>query len=107
MDEGQQLRDAGIERVATNNANWMDTALESLRGWLSMNEIVTIERFRSWFLENGGEPPKHHNAWGALGRTAVTRGLLRRIGYVNARSAKTHSHPVAQYQSTVYLGRAA
>lgn len=107
MDEGKQLRDAGIERVTENNLTWMDTAMESLRGWLSMNEIVTIERFRAWFLANGGEPPKHHNAWGALARSAVSNQLLRRIGYVNARSPKTHAHPVAQYQSTVYMGRAA
>lgn len=107
MDEGKSLRDAGIELVASHNVSWMDHALATLEGWLAFNDVVTIEEFRVWFLGHGGGQPKHHNAWGALGRAAMQRELVRRIGYVNARSAKTHAHPVAQYRSLRYRGMAA
>lgn len=100
-------RDIGIQRVADANATWMDHALATLESYARLHDTLRIEQFRAWWETVGGEPPKSHHAWGALGRAGVTRGLIQRIGYVPAESVKTHCHPVALYRSLVYLRRAA
>lgn len=100
MMNGKQLKDAGQKKVIENNLDFRDIALTVLRRYLRMLsvnkvDVFTFENFRQHYFREGGKPPSHHNAWGALASMAVKERLIEWTGeYTPATSAKTHGHPV-------------
>jgi hypothetical protein len=76
-------RDAGIEQTRTKNAEWMERALQMLPAMRHEGCVLTTgEGMRIWLLLKGLEEPSSPNAWGAMVRLAMSRGLIRDTGRV-------------------------
>ncbi len=45
-----------------------------------------------------GDPPGHHNAWGALFRRALRSGFVERVGERPGRKASAHTRMAAVYR---------
>tara|TARA_R110000868_G_scaffold189574_1_gene432619 strand:+ start:902 stop:1276 length:375 start_codon:yes stop_codon:yes gene_type:complete len=83
-------RDKGLARTQSVNQNWLDLALIHLSRWNGKSEI-TGEDIRIEISQFVGEP-QSANAWGALTRSAVIKGLLQDTGKVSlAKSVTSHA----------------
>lgn len=94
---GRAARDEGIESVASHNPEWIDLAIIELqrlpRGWRGLPED-----WRPLVELVAGEPTKP-NAWGALTRLAVVRGLMRATGQRRQmRRVKSHARKTDEYE---------
>lgn len=78
MSTAEENRDSGIARTSSANAQWMDAALYRISQLTSGTEC-TGEQIREGITRRVGSP-NHVNAWGALIRTAASRGILARTG---------------------------
>jgi hypothetical protein len=97
--QGDLLRDAGIERVTRSNSEWMEAALEAVAALRSGLELKG-EDIRFHVLR-ALPPPTHHNAWGALIRTAKGRGILRYTGHhAKMDDPRSHSRMTPVYRTT-------
>lgn len=101
---GRQLADTGIA-LAQDHADaeivaWSDRIMAAFESWLLCQDAAfAIEDFRDHIKRH--QPclmPPSPNAWGAVGRMAVRRGLVKFIGYRPARSAATRNHPVRVFR---------
>ncbi len=96
--QGEKLRDAGLAQTAAHNPGWMARALEIVRDALQPGAEVMGEDLRA--LPGIGEPD-HPNAWGALVRTALGRGLLEETGrFEKAKRKSIHAHRLMVYRRT-------
>jgi hypothetical protein len=91
MFEGARAaRDEGLDRVEANNSAWMDHALVLIRE--NVFGEMTGEELRLTLRSLGLPAPAHHNAWGALVRTAICRKLLAKTGaYSQMRTTRSHA----------------
>lgn len=93
-----QQRDAGLKAVQENNSSWMDRAIRALARLQSgeaTGEDIKIA------LREEIEPPEHHNAWGALIRTALHQKLLTPTGrFTRCRLPKSHARTTPIYRIT-------
>ena len=91
-----QQRDAGLKAVQENNSSWMDRAIRALARLQSgeaTGEDIKIA------LRVEIEPPEHHNAWGALIRTALHQKLLIPPGRFNrCRLPNSHARQTPLYR---------
>lgn len=91
-----QQRDAGLKAVQENNSSWMDRAIRALARLQSgeaTGEDIKIA------LRVEIEPPEHHNAWGALIRTALHQKLLIPTGrFTRCRLPKSHARQTPIYR---------
>ena len=91
-----QQRDVGLKAVAENNSSWMDRAIRALARLQSgeaTGEDIKIA------LRVEIEPPEHHNAWGALIRTALHQKLLIPTGrFTRCRLPKSHARQTPIYR---------
>jgi len=95
----QQAKTEGINRALEHaGSTWLESAIQDFLRYLQAHPGSPLEDWRADYLERGCEPPESHKAFGALANTAVRRGLIRCVGYVKARSVKTHGHRVAVYR---------
>jgi hypothetical protein len=85
INAARAARDEALKTVESNAGEWIDRALSALCMFGGME--VTGEDIRLILVPVVGKP-HHHNAWGAMIRTAVTRGILRQTG--EWRNMKTH-----------------
>lgn len=103
--EGVELRDAGIDRVAEANSDWMDTALVLVRQRLTRlgpGQQFMGEDFKA--IPGIGQPA-HRNAWGALARTLVAQGDITPTGgYARSKTPGNHAHEYKIYVRTVDMG---
>lgn len=97
---GRQLADAGIalahDRADNEIDGWSDRIMAAFESWLQGQDgRFAIEDFRA-HIERGLPDlvPPSHQAWGAVGRMARLRNLVRFVGYRPARSRATRNHPV-------------
>lgn len=104
---GRQLADAGIA-LAQQHADatvvaWSERIMGAFESWLMLQDAAfAIEDFRAHIEARRPELiPPSPNAWGAVGRMAVNRGLVRFIGYRPARSVATRNHPVRVFRRAV------
>lgn len=96
MNEAERNRDAGIERVTSNNEDWFEQA-KAILHYLPAFQEMTGEQVRHFVSERVG-PPKHHNAWGALVRAGAQSGKLRETGrYVKMRDPQSHARRTPVY----------
>jgi len=95
-----QQRDAGLKAVQENNSSWMDRAyrklgrvLPNIQSGEATGEDIKIA------LRVEIEPPEHHNAWGALIRTALHQKLLIPTGrFTRCRLPKSHARTTPIYR---------
>jgi len=86
----QAARDDALAQVTEHNELWMDQAVARVAKLPPMTG--PFELWRKRLLDDGLEPPLHHNAWGALGRVCQERGLLVRTGrHVKMRAVRSHA----------------
>lgn len=104
---GQRLADVGIETARQHaevvTTNWTELVLARLEAWAArQRESFALEDFR-FHIERHFEEliPPSPNAWGAISRLGVSRGILKPTReYRPARSPGTHGHPVRTYTAT-------
>ena len=90
-------RDQGLEQVSMNATEFMAKALAEIAalppGWHGTGEDARR------MIEGRGIEPHHHNAWGALIRTAVAKRILIGTGhYISMRSVKSHARRTQVYR---------
>ena len=91
-----QQRDAGLKAVQENNSSWMDRAIRA-RARLQSGEATGEDIKIALRVEI--EPPEHHNAWGALIRTALHQKLLIPTGrFTRCRLPKSHARQTPIYR---------
>ena len=94
--ESRQARDVGIQLTSDSNADWMQSAMDAIRGlgeWTGSGEDL-----RHRLLDAGIGSPKKPNAWGALVNHAKRRNLLRETGrMVQMRDVKSHARRTFEY----------
>lgn len=96
LEDAIKERDAALASVAANAGSWMERGLEAI-GALPKSFTGTAEEIR---LEIKVPPPHHHNAWGALIRVAVKRGLLAEIGMGQMKTKRSHARRTPLYLRT-------
>lgn len=98
---GAALKENG-QQLALFNAGhgWATEAVQRMHAFCAIRKAAGKGRFRfeefvRWAQEAGLPAPASSNAWGSLPRLMVKEGLVEWTGeYENARSPKTHAHPV-------------
>lgn len=100
LDASVAARERGMSATAIANLRWIATTLEHLEAFARGREEFTMEEFRASCAARGLNAPASHHAWGALASAAAKRHLIRFTGrYVNARSKRTHAHPVKVWRA--------
>lgn len=84
-------RDAALEVVAENAEDATQFMSRGLRAIAALSGEYTGEDVRRC-LTAAGVTPHHHNAWGALIRSAIKSGLLVPTGrYVRMTAVRSHA----------------
>ena len=100
---GQQLADLGIQQAQEHAhaviPDWTARVLDRLEWWSrTRSGVFAIEDFRVYIAAHHPELlPPSSNAWGAIGRVAVSRKIIKPFGTRPAKSARTHGHPVRTF----------
>jgi len=82
-------RDKGLKKTECANQKWLDAALVHLANWRGKSEI-TGEDIRIEISQFIGDP-ENSNAWGALTRSAMVKGILQDTGKISfAKSVTSH-----------------
>jgi hypothetical protein len=94
-----EARDEALAQVSRNaGLDWMGGALlriAAFRNWRG-----TAEDVRVTLLANSYPSPHHHNAWGALIKTAIKRKLIIPTGdLTNMKTKKSHARRTPVYRS--------
>jgi len=90
-------RDQALEQVKENSGDWFPYAIGILP-YLDLPLEFTGEKLRHIVTEAIG-PPHHHNAWGALVRTARKRKLIFHTGiYVQMEDPQSHARTNPVYR---------
>jgi len=74
---GEQLRDAGIARVTSNNESWIVAATRAAEAFISRQNLSFTGEDIRFYCEQAVGPPKHPNAWGALVNALLKRGAIQ------------------------------
>lgn len=91
-------RDKALAQVSANAGDWMTAAFGCLLR-LERDLDHTGESIRTQVVAMGCPPPHHHNAWGALIRCGVTRGVLVDTGrYSQMISRRSHARRTPVYR---------
>jgi hypothetical protein len=94
IGEGEALRDRGVDRVWDNaGEKWRAEALEAIALCAAAGEPFTAEDIRAIV----GDPPHHHNAFGAAFALCARRGIIRKVGYRKATRASLHATELAEW----------
>lgn len=97
---GRALKADGIDRVSVSCAKWLAKTIIDLRNWLDLemwagNPLFTMEQFKAHCVKERMEPPPVTNAWGALTRSALSRGMIEWTGeHVSAQAPDAHGRAV-------------
>jgi hypothetical protein len=97
---GEKLRDAGIAQVTDNNLTWMEKSILMFDQWATGNRDKRIigEDIRVALAAKGLEPPKHHNAWGALISHLVRTKRLSETGFIRKmKDPQSHARRSPEY----------
>jgi hypothetical protein len=66
-----------INRVIKNNQPFSKIYFEFAKDWVSKRfKSFTSDDIRKAFLDSGGLPPRHHNAWGGCLSQLSNKGLI-------------------------------
>ena len=96
--KGAALRDAGIDQVMSNAAQWAYEIDVAFNWWLenAAPQEFTLEQFRM-FAEAYDMPPPHHlNAWGGLAKRLA--GRIKHIGFTTSVRPQAHARLTRTYR---------
>lgn len=105
MNEAEIEREVALNRVANNSGSWLEDAMQVIVDMCisSPGIKVTGEDIRL-MIENKGIVPHHHNAWGALIRSASMRGLIHHTNtWRSMKTKKSHARKTPVYIVDHYL----
>lgn len=95
----REARDAGLALVGYNAADFIPLGLMMigrLAPWTYTGEDIRRQ------LTAAGITPHHANAWGALVRCAIKRGLLHPTGrYLPMVAVSSHARKTAEYEKRI------
>ena len=96
-EESKRRRDEGRDRIAANNARWMELAVYEVSklpsGWTGRPE-----QWRPLIEAAIGKPTKHY-AYGALTSRLIKAGIMRRSGVRSAMTRKrSHARMTDEYR---------
>lgn len=96
--EAKAARDRALDQVLKHAGSlWVEQGLDIISRMQAGR--ATGESLRRAMLDIGLHPPHHSNAWGALIRTAVKRGLLAPTGTWQPMATKSsHARQTPVYQ---------
>jgi hypothetical protein len=83
-----------VDHAEKESPGWKDHCFELFKTWLSqfaVGEIIEIEFFRVWAIENGLEQPPSNNSFGHLPRKAFKSGLIKFAGNTRGKNQKSHA----------------
>ena len=102
FDEGERLKQQGINAVIASNAKWFTKAFVAFAGYAKTHrrQIVTGEHVRFIVLDALGHVQPHHsNIWGALIRELEREGYLRRTGkWEQMKDPRSHKRLTPTYR---------
>ena len=101
INDGNQLRDKGIEQ-AINNANdthdkWSDKAYKFLVDYTKSQYEFMTEDVRIASEKEIPKPPSNR-AWGGIILKASRAGLINKVGFSNVKNAKAHCTPATVWR---------
>jgi hypothetical protein len=95
---GETLRDKGIQKVASNNDNWLESCIQAATAYVRSKPNFTGEDIR-FHCESTIGRPKHPNGWGALINALIKRKVIRANGeYRTPRDKTSHARKVQVYR---------
>jgi hypothetical protein len=95
---GETLRDKGIQKVASNNENWLESCIEAATTYVRSKPDFTGEDIR-FHCESMIGGPRHPNGWGALINALIKRKVIRANGeYRIPRDKTSHARKVQVYR---------
>lgn len=101
---GRELKERGQSiALASSGRAWTDYITRKLQAFCRARKrmgapVFRFEEFREVAEKSGWDLPMSHKAWGALPIRACKLGLIKWTGkYEQAKSRKTHSHPVKKW----------
>lgn len=98
--KAQLARDRGIAQTKAHTGEaWFEQALADFVRFVCERGEATVEAWRFDWLTRGMPAPSTHYSYGALGRTAASRGHVVFVKYVKAQAEKTHCHPVVLWRA--------
>ena len=91
---GEELRDEGVARAdRATDSEWRDAADAMITTLARGGHEFSAEEIRQWVGD-----PSNPNAWGGRFLAAIKRGIIRRIGYRQAKRPEAHARVIAVYQ---------
>jgi hypothetical protein len=96
--DAKEARDIALAQVARRAGPWRDRALAAIVALPSGTE-GTAENIRLRLLRGGLELPHHHNAWGEVIKTAISRHYLVPTGKrAHMQTRKSHARITPVYR---------
>jgi hypothetical protein len=91
-------RDAALAKVLPTDSPWMVQVLDALTPEFKRNHpTFTGETLRVSLLVKI-DPPHHHNAWGALTKTLLSRKIIKPTGrWVSMSTKSSHARQTRTY----------
>jgi len=90
-------RDKALDRVLGHTGPWIGMALAHVLLVIPRGVPHTGEEIRLLLTREGLPPPHHHNAWGAMMRVAIRRGIIREVGMGQMATKKSHARRTPLY----------
>ena len=87
MSTATELKEAGMEKVALNNEEFLDTIRKFASRYATEHGSVTTDDLHK-YADAFGVYPKHHNAWGAV---FAQKHLWTPIGYQPSERPESHA----------------
>lgn len=96
--EALRLKDEGIDRVGTNNHDWLLSAVSIVSQHAPPSGEFMAEEFKKY---PGIGKPGHRNAWGALTNMLLKEGIIEKTGkYAQSTGRSNRAHEYKTYRRT-------
>ena len=93
-------RDRALEQVASHGPAWRSRALQAI-SLIRAGYTGTAEDIRIKLMVHGLDRPHHHNAWGEVMKTAITKKIILPTGEMrHMKGSKSHARRTPVYRKT-------
>lgn len=101
IEEGEKLKEQGMERAVTHANNvhegWSEKAMDKLKEFMKENQgEFMCEDVRSYSALDASFPfPPSNRSWGHIFKEAEKNGLIKNLGYGITKNPKSHRTPAS------------